>query len=104
MQVCLAQRCESSLSLSTNALLIGTLLMVNGAGGIWRISPHVSLLGELATMLPIGTQGGQFNGALLGGGVRLHYTHWGFDFTALHVLDSSERAATVPFFAMTWRP
>jgi hypothetical protein len=104
VQVCLAQRCESSLSLSTNALLIGTLLMVNGAGGIWRIGPHVSLLGELATMLPIGTQGGQFNGALLSGGVRLHYTHWGFDFTALHVLDSSDAAATVPFFAMTYRP
>ncbi len=104
VQVCLAQRCESSLSLSTNAVLIGTLLMVNGAGGIWRISPHVSLLGELATMLPLGTQGGQFNGALLSGGVRLHYTHWGFDFTALHVLDSSDAAATVPFFAMTYRP
>jgi hypothetical protein len=104
VQVCLAQRCESSLSLSTNALLIGTLLMVNGAGGIWRISPHVSLLAELATMLPVGTQGGQFNGALLSGGVRLHYTHWGFDFTALHVLDSSTAASTVPFFAMTYRP
>ena len=104
VQVCLAQRCESSLSLSTNALLIGTLLMVNGAGGIWRIGPHVSLLGELATMLPIGTQGGQFNGALLSGGVRLHYTHWGFDFTAMHVLDSSDAVATVPFFAMTYRP
>jgi hypothetical protein len=104
VQVCLAQRCESSLSLSTNAVLIGTLLMVNGAGGIWRISPHVSLLGELATMLPLGSQGGPVCGALLSGGVRLHYTHWGFDFTALHVLDSSDAAATVPFFAMTYRP
>jgi hypothetical protein len=103
-QVCLAQRCESSLSLSTNAVLIGTLLMVNGAGGIVRVSPHVSLLAELATMLPIGRQGGQFNGALLSGGVRLHYTHWGFDFSAMHVLDSSEDVSTIPFFAMTWRP
>jgi hypothetical protein len=104
VQVCLAQRCESSLSLSTNAVLIGTLLMVNGAGGIWRIGPHVSLLGELATMLPVGTAGGQFNGALLSGGVRLHYTHWGFDFSAMHLLDSSDGVATVPFFAMTYRP
>jgi hypothetical protein len=104
VQLCLAQRCESSLSLSTNAVLIGTLLMVNGAGGIWRVSPHVSLLAELATMLPVGTSGGQFNGALLSGGVRLHYTHWGFDFSALHVLDSSDPVATAPFFAMTYRP
>ena len=103
-QVCLAQRCESSLSLSANAVLIGTLLMVNGAGGIVRVSPHVSLLAELATMLPIGTQGGQFNGAMLSGGVRLHYTHWGFDFSAMHVLDSSSDVSTIPFFAMTWRP
>jgi len=103
-QVCLAQRCESSLSLSANAVLIGTLLMVNGAGGIVRVSPHVSLLAELATMLPLGTQGGQFNGALMSGGVRLHYTHWGFDFTAMHVLDSSEDVSTIPFLAMTWRP
>jgi len=104
VQVCLARLCESSLSLSANALLVGTLLMVNGAGGIWRVSPHVSLLAELATMLPVGTAGGQFNGGLLGGGVRLHYSHWGFDFSALHVLDSSDDVATIPFFAMTWRP
>jgi len=104
VQVCLARLCESSLSLSTNALLVGTLLMVNGAGGIWRVSDHVSLLAELATMLPVGTAGGQFNGGLLGGGVRLHYSHWGFDFSALHVLDSSDSVATIPFIAMTWRP
>jgi hypothetical protein len=103
VQVCLARQCESSLSLSANALLVGTLLMVNGVGGIFRLSDHVSLLAELATMLPVGTQGGQFNGGLLGGGVRLHYNHWGFDFSALHALDSSD-VATIPFFAMTWRP
>ena len=103
-QVCLARACDSSLSLSTNMLLIGTILMVNGAGGIFRMSEHVSMLAELATMIPVGRQGGQFNGGMIGGGVRLHYTHWGFDFTLLHVLETSSDAATVPFFAMTWRP
>ena len=103
-QVCIARRCESSLSLSTNMLLIGTVLMVNGAGGILRVSEHVSLLGELATMIPVGKQGGQLNGGLVGGGVRLHYSHWGFDFTLLHALDTSSDAATIPFLAMTWRP
>jgi hypothetical protein len=105
VQVCTARRCDSSLSLSTNVMLAGALLiMVNGAGGIWRMSEHVSVLAELATMVPVGTQGGQFNGAVLGGGIRLHYTHWGFDFSALHVLDSTADVSTVPFIAMTWRP
>jgi hypothetical protein len=103
-QVCLARRCESSLSLSSNMLLIGTVLMVNGAGAIVRVSEHISLLGELATMIPVGTQGGQWNGGLVGGGLRLHYLHWGFDFTLLHALDSSSDASTIPFLAMTWRP
>jgi hypothetical protein len=104
VQVCMARHCESSLSLSSNAILIGSVLMVNGAGGIWRVSPHMSLLAELATMLPVGKQGGQFNGGLVSGGLRLHYSHWGFDFTLMHVLDSSDDVATLPFFAMTWRP
>jgi hypothetical protein len=104
VQVCLVQSCDSSLSLSANAVLIGTLLMVNGAGGIWRVSRHVSLLAELATMLPVGKQGGQFNGGLVSGGVRLHYDHWGFDFTALHGLDTGSNAPIIPLFAMTWRP
>jgi hypothetical protein len=105
VQVCTARRCDSSLSLSTNVMLAGALLiMVNGAGGIWRMSEHVSVLAELATMVPVGTQGGQFNGALLGGGIRLSYPHWGFDFSALHVLDSTSNVSTLPFIAMTWRP
>jgi len=103
-QLCLARQCESSLSLSTNAVLIGQLLMVNGAGGIWRVSPHLSVLAELATMLPIGQQGGQFNGGMASAGLRMHYRHWGFDFAAMHVLDSSDAVALIPFFAMTWRP
>jgi hypothetical protein len=105
VQVCTARRCDSSLSLSSNVMLAGALLiMVNGAGGIWRMSEHVSVLAELATMVPVGTQGGQFNGAALGGGVRLHYTHWGFDFAAMHALDSTADVTTIPFLAMTWIP
>jgi len=104
VQVCTARRCESSLSLSTNMVLIGTVLMVNGAGGIWRISEHVSVLGELATMIPVGKQNGNLNGGIVSGGIRLHYRHWGFDFAALHTLESGDPVSTVPFLAMTWRP
>ena len=85
-------------------VLIGTVLMVNGAGGIWRISEHVSLLGELATMIPVGTQNGNLNGGIVGGGIRLSYRHWGFDFTALHTLETDAPVSVIPFLAMTWRP
>ena len=62
--------------------------MFNGVGVIWRVSDHVLLIGELSTMVPLGTVGGEFNGALAGGGLRLHYDHWAFDFSLLHALES----------------
>ena len=71
---------------------------------IVRVSEHVSLLGELATMIPVGTQGQQWNGGLVGGGAAAALPALGFDFTLLHALDSSSDAATIPFLAMTWRP
>ena len=91
-QLCFGRRCDSSLSLSSNVALAGPLmLMVNGVGGILRASEHVSFIGELSTMVPLGTVGGEFNGGLAGGGVRLHYDHWAFDFSLLHVLESDTR-------------
>ena len=103
-QLCFGRRCDSSLSLSSNVALAGPLmLMVNGVGGILRASEHVSFIGELSTMVPLGTAGGQFNGGLLGGGVRLHYDHWAFDFSLLHALETDSDAATVPFLAITYR-
>ena len=102
-QLCFGRRCDSSLSLSSNVALAGPLmLMVNGVGGILRASEHVSFIGELSTMVPLGTVGGEFNGALAGGGLRLHYDHWAFDFSLLHALES-DGAATVPFVTVTYR-
>jgi hypothetical protein len=103
-QLCFGRRCDSSLSLSSNVALAGPLmLMVNGIGGILRASEHVSFVGELSTMVPVGTVGGELNGALAGGGLRLHYTHWAFDFSMLHALESDANVATVPFVAVTYR-
>ena len=79
------------------------MLMVNGVGGILRASQHVSFVGELSTMVPLGTVGGEFNGGLAGGGVRLHYDHWAFDLSMLHVLESDANVATVPFVTVTYR-
>ena len=104
VQLCVGRRCDSSLSLSSNVVLAGPLmLMVNGVGGIMRASQHVSLIGELSTMVPLGMVGGEFNGGLAGGGVRLHYDHWAFDFSLLHALESDADAAVVPFVTVTYR-
>ena len=106
-QLCFGRRCDSSLSLSSNVALAGPLmLMVNGVGGILRASEHVSFIGELSTMVPLGTVGGEFNGALAGGGLRLHYDHWAFDFSLLHALESegvgdrTVRGGDVPVLAL----
>ncbi len=101
-QGCLRRACDSSLVLSSNVALVGpVLLMANGAGAILRLSDHVSFLGELATLLPIGTVGGQFNGGMVSGGLRLHYSNWGFDFTALHPFRSE--APLLPLITATYR-
>src|SRR6185295_523215 len=71
VQLCLRESCASSFALSSNVTLAGTvLLMVNGIGGVLRVSRTVSLLAEVLTVLPVGKQGGQLNGAAVSGGLR----------------------------------
>jgi hypothetical protein len=102
VQLCADAACGSSLSLSTNVVLAGgTVAMANGVGAIVRAGRVVSLLGELATLVPVGAQGGQFNGSAIGGGVRFHWPHIGFDLALMHFLDSA--TATLPFVAFTYR-
>jgi hypothetical protein len=102
VQVCADAACDSSFSLSSNVALAGPLLlMANGLGTIWRVSRRVSLLGELATMVPLGTVGGTFNGATLGGGVRFHFYYWGFDLTLVRGLDTGGPA--LPLLSATYR-
>ena len=102
VQLCVRQRCASSFTLSSNVALAGpVLLMVNGVGGIWRLAQGVSLLAEAVTAVPIGTQGGQFNGAALGGGFRFSSPRWGFDLTLVHPLGTTN--ANIPLLAFTYR-
>jgi hypothetical protein len=101
VQLCLERACGSSLSISTNLALMGTLVMFNGASGIFRVGRRISLLAELDTLVPLGQAGGELNGALGGGGLRFHWRRVGFDLTLMRSLGSTH--ATAPILTFTYR-
>jgi hypothetical protein len=74
---------------------------VNGASGIFRVGRTMSLLAELDTLVPLGKDTGEINGAIAGGGARFHWTNWGLDLTLMRVLGSG--AVTLPVLALTYR-
>jgi hypothetical protein len=101
-QVCLAPSCVSSFSISSNLAFVGPVMaMFNGAGVIYRAGRYVSLLGELASLIPVGRWGGEANGALFGGGLRFHGEHWGFDLTLMRALGFS--TVTLPVLTASYR-
>jgi hypothetical protein len=99
-QVCFQVQCEDSITLSSNVTLAAALVMVNGVGGIYRLSRMTSLLAELDTLVPLGNFVDGFGGALGSGGVRFHGTNWGLDLAVMHVLG---RKTTLPLVALTYR-
>jgi hypothetical protein len=101
-QLCLVPSCDSSFSISSNVGFFGPVLaMFNGVGLIYRVGPSVSLLGELAGLIPVGKWGGELNGGMFGGGVRFHLEHWGFDVTLMRALGFS--TVTLPVLTATYR-
>jgi len=101
VQLCVSTDCASSLSLSSDVTLAGVLLMFNGASAIYRVGRRTSLLAEVDTLLPLGKDAGEFNGALASGGLRFHWTNWGLDLALLHTLGGTH--VTAPFVAFTYR-
>jgi hypothetical protein len=101
VQLCLEARCMSSLSITSDVTLAGTMLMVNGANGIFHLSRSVSLLAELDTLLPLGTAAAEFNGAMAGGGLRFTWPHVGLDLTLMRLLGGTH--TTLPILAFTYR-
>jgi hypothetical protein len=101
LQVCLERKCGSSLSMSTNFTLAGILLMANGVSGIFRMGRRLSLLAELDTLVPLAKDAGALGGAMAGGGLRWHWSRFGFDLAVMHVIGNAD--ATFPVVALTYR-
>lgn len=72
--------CRRSVTVTSNVGLLGPVLMLwNGAGLIWPLGAWVSLLVEVDTVIPVGVEGGPWNGMLLSAGLRFPGKRWGVD-------------------------
>jgi hypothetical protein len=102
VQLCLDLSCQSSLSISSNALLAGpVLLLANGVGGIVRAGRLLSFVAELDTAIPLGREGGSANAVLLGGGLRVHLDRFAIDASLLGGVGSTD--VVIPLLALTYR-
>jgi hypothetical protein len=101
VQLCVERTCASSLSVSTNLTFAGAVVMFNSATGIYRAGRSTSLLGELDTLVPLGKDIGDLNGALAFAGVRFIGTNWGLDLLLMHLFGNQPFA--LPFVALTYR-
>jgi len=105
-QLCFEERCESSVSASTNLLLAGpATFMVNGVGGIWRVSRGAALLLEVDTLVPLGGETGEYSGVAVLPGFRFPYESWALDLCAGPAIDSTENpdAILLPWINFSYR-
>jgi len=105
-QLCFDLRCESSASLSSHALLAGpATMMVTGAGVVWRVADWAAVLLEVDTLVPIGTEVGEYYGVIAVPGFRFPYRTWALDLAFARPLDTEEdpEVAVLPWIAFTYR-
>ena len=102
---CFRTDCASSITVASNLTFAGAIVfMWNGGGLIWRVSPHLALLAEADTMIPIGRVLGQVNGLLVWGGLRVPGRHWSFDATLGYSPDAGGRPLALPLLVLSYRP
>jgi len=104
-EFCLRADCASSVTVASNLTFAGAIaFMWNGAGFIWRVSPHLALLAEADTMIPLGRVLGQVNGLLAWGGLRVPGRHWSFDAALGYSPGVDGRPVALPLFVLSYRP
>lgn len=105
-QLCFDEPCESSVNMSATALLAGpATLTFAGVGFVWRVAKWAAILLEVDTLIPLGTEAGEYNGVALLPGFRLPYRTWSLDLGIARPLDVDEEPETpvIPFIAFTYR-
>ena len=102
---CFRTDCASSITVGTNVTFAGAILfMWNGAGLVWRVSPHLALLAEADTMIPLGRTLGQVNGLLTWGGLRVPGRSWSFDAALGYSPRAGDRPLALPLLILSYRP
>ena len=102
---CFDAGCASSITVGSNVTFAGAILfMWNGAGLLWRVSPHLALLAEADTMLPLGRALGQVNGLLAWGGLRVPGRSWSFDATLGYSPATGDKPLVLPLLVLSYRP
>ncbi|MEZ4220436.1 MAG: hypothetical protein R3B13_05850 [Polyangiaceae bacterium] len=104
VQLCFDRPCETSASLATTALLAGpAVILVPGAGFVWRVAPWAAVLLEADTLMPIGSEASEYHGAAISAGFRLPYRTWALDLTLLRPLGVDEPPEVLPLLTFTYR-
>ena len=102
---CFRSDCASSVTVGSNVTFAGAILfMWNGAGLVWRVSPHLALLAEADTLLPLGRALGQGNGLLAWGGLRVPGRSWSFDAALGYSPRAGDRPLALPLLILSYRP
>jgi hypothetical protein len=103
-QLCFDDACESSANVGVNALLAGpAMVMMTGAGVIWRVARWGSVLFEVDMLVPIGSEAGEIHGIAVVPGFRFPFRTWALDLGVARPLDVDEPAEVIPLVVFTYR-
>jgi len=103
-ELCLDQPCESSVTMGASALLAGpAVLMVSGAGVIWRLSNWAAVVVEVDTAIPLGREAADFNGIAVIPAFRFPFRTWSLDLGFFRPLDLDEPVEVLPIVVFSYR-
>lgn len=80
VQLCFSRACGSSLSFGGTTVFAGPATVIaSGAGGTFPLNDWLTFLLEATTLVPIGREAGQANGAMLTPGMRINWKRFALD-------------------------
>jgi hypothetical protein len=104
VQLCFDEECESSATMATTALLAGPVsVAITGAGITWRVADWAALLAEFGTLVPLGRELGEANGAAMDVGVRFPFRKVAVDLGLIRPVGIGVNVPALPWLAVTYR-